>query len=105
MGNYRIKRQHRYLAFDSINNDYYECDTIEEARETLKECFLQEGMYHPDLEGCCIYELKETASYDVIADKESYEEDGKEWKWDNDFDEIWKHKFIPYSPELLNQSK
>jgi hypothetical protein len=74
----------KYLAYDGINNEHEECDTIEEAREYLEESFLQENEYHPDLESCSIWEIKETVEYDVIDELK-----------DSEFDEIWKHRFEP----------
>jgi len=99
----------KYLAFDGINCEHEEFETIEEAREYLEECFLDsDDGYHPDMDSCKIYELKETVSYDVIDKKENYkyihEEDIPEddevseaWPHNNDFDEIWKHKFVAVS--------
>ena len=105
--NKQLIKEYRYLAFDGINCSYERFETIEEAREWLVECFYdeQEG-YHPDLESCKIFELKEVASYDIIDKKENYkylhEEDipegdneSESWPYDDAFDEIWKHKFMP----------
>lgn len=96
----------KYLAFDGINCEYEDFETIEEAQKWLEECFLDsyEG-YHPDMKSCKIFELKQTIDYDVIDSKANYkyehEEDIPEddevseaWPHDNDFDEIWKHKFV-----------
>ena len=96
----------KYLAYDDINGDYHECHTIEEARSWLEEIFLDENGYHPGLVFCKIYELKEVASFDVVAKKKDYKyeyeddipEDDKEseaWPYDSEYDEIWKHKFVP----------
>ena len=91
----------KYLAYDGINSEYEEFDTIEEAREYLTEGFLQPGEgYHPDLKDCAIYKLCEAVDYDVIDSKDNYpeiDEDSEEWPFDNEFDEIWKHKFVPIS--------
>lgn len=96
----------KYLAFDGINQFHESFDTIEEARKHLTECFLDEFEgYHPDLELCCIYELKETVSYDVIDKKSNYKYESEDdipeydneseaWPYDNEADEIWQHKFI-----------
>lgn len=96
-----------YLAFDGINCEYKHFETIEEAQKYLEEIFLDsaEG-YHPDMEGCKIFKLVETVGYDVIDSKENYKyededdipEDDNEneaWPHSSEFDEIWKHKFIP----------
>ncbi len=96
----------RFLAYDGINGDFEELETIEEAREWLKGCFLDpHERYYPDMESCKIYELKEIVGYDVIDSKENYkytdEEDipegdteSKAWPYSNEFDEIIKHKFV-----------
>ena len=100
----------KYLAFDGINNQYEDFETIEEAQEWLKEIFLDpdEG-YHPDLESCKIFELKQTVGYDVIDSKDNYKymyeddipEDDEESEscpfGGADYDEIWEHKFMPMS--------
>jgi hypothetical protein len=96
----------KYLAYDSINSDYEEFETIEQAREWLVEAFHSpDDGYHPELVDCKIYELKEVAGYDVTDKKENYkyecEEDAPEghedeaWPFSSEFDEIWQHKFIP----------
>lgn len=97
----------RYLAYDGINGDYEKFETIEEAREWLKEGFFRPGEgYHPDLKSCKIYELKEVVDYDVIDSKSNYkyvdetdipegDEESEAWPYDSAFDEIWQHKFIP----------
>jgi len=96
----------RYLAFDGINGDREEFDTIEEAREWLEDCFLdEEEGYHPDFQSCKIYQLAETVECEVVDKKENYKymdeddipEDDNEsiaWPYSTDFDEIWKHKFV-----------
>lgn len=82
----------KYLAYDSINNEYEKFETIEEAREWLTESFLIDGEgYHPDLLGCKIYKIEETVSFDVTDSKDNYAPG--EWPHSEDFDETWKHKF------------
>ena len=96
----------KYLAFDGINGDHEEFDTIEEAREWLEDCFLSpdEG-YHPDFASCKIYQLAETVECEVVDKKENYkyiyeddipegDNESQAWPYSTDFDEIWKHKFV-----------
>lgn len=105
----------KYLAFDGINGGHEDFDTIEEARKWLEECFLddQEG-YHPDFASCMIFQLAETIECDVVDKKENYkyiheedvpdDEEGEEvWPYGAGVDEIWKHRFVPVSSELLRQ--
>ena len=106
-GGYRqliFKTMKKYLAFDAINCEYEEFETIKDAREWLEECFLDSDKgYHPDLKDCKIYELKETVIYNVIDKKENYKYENEEdipeglneesWPYDNSKDEIWEHKF------------
>jgi hypothetical protein len=96
----------RYLAFDGINGDHEEFDTIEEAREWLEDCFLSPGEgYHPDFQSCKIYQLAETVECEVVDKKENYkymdeddipegDNESQAWPYSTDFDEIWKHKFV-----------
>ena len=97
----------KFLAYDGINCEYEDFNTIDEARAWLKEAFLddQDG-YHPDLKDCAIYKLEETVDYDVIDSKDNYkyrnEEDIPEDDQESvacpfgseEYDEIWKHKFV-----------
>ena len=96
----------KYLAFDGINCEYEEFETIEEAQIYLEESFLDsdEG-YHPDMKSCKIFELKQIVDYDIVDSKENYkyeheedipedDEDSEAWPYDSDFDKIWKHKFV-----------
>ena len=102
-----MKANKRFLAYDGINNDYESFETIEEARSYLEDGFLDrdEG-YHPDLESCVIYELKETVEYEVIDKKSNYKYENEEdipdddteseaWGHGSNIDEIWQHKFVP----------
>jgi len=111
-GKFKMKK---YLAIDGINGDQEKFETIEEARRWLEEYFLDldEG-YHPDFASCKIYQLAEVVECDVIDKKENYKymyeeeipEDDNEseaWPYSSDFDEIWKHKFVPVPSELLRQ--
>lgn len=94
-----------YLAFDGINGEYEEFDTIEEAREWLEESFMdsKEG-YHPDAALCLIYKLEETVVLSLADKQENYkyitEEDVPEdsdeecWPYPTQFDEIWTHKWV-----------
>lgn len=96
----------KYLAYDSINCEYEQFDTIEEARKYLEEAFKDENEgYHPDAESCKIYELKEAVKVTIVDSKDNYKyldeddipEDDTEseaWPYDNAFDEIWDHEFI-----------
>lgn len=102
----------RYLAFDAINYEYEDFDTIDDAQNWLEEAFLDssEG-YHPDLKDCKIFELKQVVDYDVIDSKDNYKymyeddipEDDSESEacpfGSEDYDEIWKHKFVDFKPE------
>ena len=101
----------KYLAFDAINNEYEEFKTIKEAQKWLEECFAdpEEG-YHPDVNFCKIFELKQTVSCDVVDSKKNYKyineddipEDDNEseaWPYDTKFDEIWEHKFVDVKKE------
>lgn len=97
----------KFLAYDGINCEYEEFETIEQAQEWLKEVFLDadEG-YHTELDSCKIFELKQVVDYDVIDSKDNYKymhdedipEDDEESKacpfGGCDYDEIWKHKFV-----------
>ena len=85
----------KYLAYNGIDSEYEDFDTIKEAREYLEECFLDrdEG-YHPDLESCCIFCLEEKVEYKVIAEREYYTNEEWEEEYNSNFDEIWEHKFI-----------
>lgn len=96
----------KYLAYDGINCEYENFNTIEEARKWLVEAFLDSSDgYHPDLKSCAIYKLEETVDYDVIDSKDNYkymyddeipedDEESEAWPVDVVFDEIWKHKFV-----------
>lgn len=99
----------KYLAYDGINSDREDFDHINDARAYLEECFLDpyEG-YHPDLGSCCIYELKEIVTHEIVDSKEDYKyiyeedipEDDREseaWPYNTDHDEIWQHHFVPPS--------
>ncbi len=97
----------KYLAFDGINLEHEEFETIEEARNYLTECFLcpDEG-YHPDIKSCKIYQLIETVDYEIVDSKENYkydyiddlpegeDDESQVWLYNNEFTEIWKHKFV-----------
>ncbi len=95
----------KYLAYDGINCEYEMFDSIEEAENFLKDSFLVENEYHPDLESCCIYELHSKVKFYVLDSKENYkfqneedipddDEESEAWPYDNAFDIIGKHRFI-----------
>lgn len=97
----------KYLAFDGVNIEYVDFETIEEAREWLEEAFLEEGEYHPDLKECKIYKLEEVVDYDVIDKKSNYKYDIRHivegdvtkndvWPYDPLLNEIWEHKFVKF---------
>lgn len=102
----KTKAMKKYLAFDAINHEYEDFDTIKEAQKWLEEAFLDQSEgYHPDLTECKIFELKQTVTYDVIDSKENYKyineedipegEEGEEvWPHDDMFDEMWQHRFV-----------
>jgi len=88
----------KYLAFNSGECDYEEFDTIEEAREWLDECFIVEGEgYSQEPTGSKIYKLTEEVSYDVV-DKMSNYDSKEQWEEEtgmsDEYEEIWKHKFV-----------
>jgi hypothetical protein len=87
-----------YIAYNSIDSEYESFNTIEEAREYLEEVFLdrQEG-YHPDIEGCCIFQVKEIVQYDVVDKRENFT--AASWPYSDEFDEIWRHRFVDVSGE------
>jgi hypothetical protein len=94
----------KFLAVnhEGILDDF---NTIEEAREALKEVFYDsnEG-YHPDLKSSMIYELKELVDYDVIKTREEFDEEELELYEDTDIEAIWKHKFIS-ADDFFNKAK
>lgn len=103
----------KYLAFDGINFEYEEFETLKEAQKWLEECFVssEEG-YHPDLDSCKIYKLKQVVRHDVVDKKDNYkyeceddipedDEKSEAWPYDSAFDEIWQHKFVDV--ELINE--
>jgi len=96
----------KYIAHDGINGEREDFEQIEDARTYLTGQFLDphEG-YHPDLGSCCIYELKEIVTHEIIDSKENYKyiyeedipEDDNEseaWPYSTDHEEIWKHHFV-----------
>ena len=85
----------RFLAFDGINCEHEEFETIAEAQEWLKEAFFDENecCYHPDLESCKIYELREIVKYNVVDRKSNHTVGEWEEKHGDDVEEIWEHKF------------
>ena len=93
----------KYLAYDGINGDFQEFETIEDAQKFLKEIFFDsdEG-YHPDMKSCKIFELKQTVDYRVVDSKVNYKtgyeddfcDDDEIWPYNDDFDEIWEHEFV-----------
>lgn len=95
----------RYLTYDACQGEFEDHDTIEEAREHLKECFFDsyDRVYHPDTSDCQIFELKEVVKVEVTDKKSNYEyeyeddipegEDGEAWPYDSDVDEIWNVRF------------
>lgn len=91
------KKQPQFLAFDSDNHDYVNCDTIEKAREYLEEGFLDstEGysLYTDDYK---IYKLVETVELDTVAEKKDFnDEEWEEAGYSKHHDIICKHRFVP----------
>lgn len=97
----------KFLAHNPTTGEYYECDTIEEARSACEECFLDdyENEYHPDTDQFRIYKLYESVEVEVVDSKDNYkydyeddipegDEESEAWPYDTDIDEIWKHKFV-----------
>jgi len=95
----------KYLAFDAINGNYEEFETIEEARKQLEESFSCDGEYHPDLKECKIYKLEEVVDYDIIDKKSNYkyvneddipedDTESKAWPYNSVYDEVIDHKFV-----------
>ena len=95
----------KYLAHDAINSEYEFFDKIEDAREWLEETFLDadEG-YHPDMESCKIYELAEEIETELIASKEDFTEEQWGEKYNPNFDEVIKHKWISVLPVIEKPS-
>lgn len=67
----------RFLAYNAIDGEYESFDTIDDARGYLEECFLNDGVYHPEMDSCCIFELKESVTHTVVRDNK------------------WRHEFKP----------
>ena len=99
----------KYLAFDAVNGDHEEFETIKEAQNYLEEIFIDvEQGYADETELCKIYELKQFVKLETIDSKENYkyeciddvpddeniDEETDIWPYDNSFDKIAKHKFI-----------
>ncbi len=85
----------KYLAWDFDNHEHEEFETIEEAREYLEECFLNEEGYSPDTNCYKIFVLSEKVEVEVIADKSDFtDEEWEEAGHNSDHDEIWKHRFV-----------
>lgn len=96
----------KYLAYNGIDHEYEEFETIDDAHEWLAECFLDSDQgYHPNMTSCKIFLLHQTVSYDIVDSKKNYkyeyedeipdhDEISEAWPYDNLFDEIWKHKFV-----------
>jgi len=108
----------QFLAYDGINNHWELFNTIEEARDYLEEIFLDPNndSYHPDLASCKIYQLVETVEYEIIDSKKNYKyfydddipidaEDHEIWPYDDMFDELWQHKFVPIAQKEMNDKK
>lgn len=100
-----MKKNFRYLAYDAIADEYQRFETLEEAREYLESCFLDDGVYDPDLDGCEIFELVEVAGHDILDSKENYkymydedipedDEESEAWPYDTAIEEVWQHKFV-----------
>ena len=88
-----------YLAYDGINADHENFDTLEEAQKYLEEVFLDEG-YDPEMVSCKIYKLVQKVSFDVVAKKTDFtDEEWEEEGYSDEFDEMWKHKFIECGEE------
>ena len=93
----------RYLTYDACNGEFNSHDTIDEAREYLKECFFCET-YHPATADCQIFELKEVVKVEVTDRKSNYEyededdnpfgADGEVWPYGSDVEEIWDVSFV-----------
>lgn len=101
----------KYLAFDPINHEYEDFETIKEAQEYLEESFLDDDEgYHPDAEDFLIYELIEKVKVTELDAKENYkygsEEEAEEandqkalddedfWPHSSQFDFVSKHEFV-----------
>lgn len=97
----------KYLAYDACNGEYEEFETIEEARDWLKEGFLTDDGYNlDDMRNSKIYTIAETVEWEVTDRKSNYKyeyeddipEDDNEseaWPHDSIFDEVGTHKFVP----------
>ena len=91
-----MKTHKKYLAFDGIDHDHEEFNTIEEARKHIEEIILGDDGYDPDVVLCKIYELKEIVDYDVTDSRENYD-DQENWPYADEFVEVWAHKFVDVS--------
>ncbi|MCK9220244.1 MAG: hypothetical protein M0P47_09375 [Bacteroidales bacterium] len=96
----------KYLAYDAINSEYEEFETLKESQKYLEEAFLDkdENEYHPNLKHCKIYIQILGVDYDVIDKKSNYKYESEEDIPDGDddseawpfgyVDEVWRHKFV-----------
>ena len=103
----------KYVAWDGVDYNHEEFDTIEEAQKYLEKCFFDDNdrTYSSDLIHCGIYELCQKVSYDVIDKKENYkyededdipedDEESEAWPYSTVYEEIWQHKFVDVKEEL-----
>jgi hypothetical protein len=85
----------KYLAFNADNYDFEEFETIEEARKYCEDGFLNES-YSQDTENYKIWQIAETVELKTIAEKKDFtDEQWEDEGYNEDFDTICKHEFIP----------
>lgn len=95
----------KLIAYDDINGEFEDFESIEDARKELEEIFYQndEG-YHPDgVRSCKIYEQIEELEFKITEERANYKYDyddeapeGEEhlvWPYDSAFEQVGKHNF------------
>lgn len=101
----------KYLAFDACNGEYQTFDNIEDARKWLYDCFYDQDdqAYDLDTDSCKIYLLHEKVELVETDRKSNYKYECEEdlpdggdsddvWPYDNMFDVVGEHRFIPINP-------
>ena len=90
----------RFFVYDHYNGDHEFFDTIEEAKEYLKDCIQDDdGVFCEDPELSAIFELHTGIKIEILEWKEDYESQGEEWPYDNDWDYMAKKHVNRVKPE------
>jgi hypothetical protein len=100
----------KYLAYDPSNGDYEGFETLEKAREWLKDCLTFDGEICEEAEQGAIYELKEKVVLESLDKKSNYEYENEEdipdddteseaWPYSNEHDEVFDVKILPVNKE------